>query len=991
MRKSYNTKQEATLNLEQGFYSLLRRAGDLVIGGLSAQLIKRHRLTALNLMTALLMFFSTSIALAQSGTVIGRVTDASSGEPLPGANIIVEDNELGTATDPNGEYELRLPTGDHTLVATFMGYEESTASVTVTPGGMVTHNFDMESTTLSGGEILVTGLRRGQVLEVNEKKESVNIMDVVSADEMGKLPDLNVAESTQRISGVTIRTDQGEGRFVSIRGTPPELNSVQFNGQTLASAAGSRATALDLVPSEMVSKVQVAKAITPDMNANALGGLVNISTLTAFDRQESFLTGSFNGMVHQITTDFGDRRFPFRGSLTGGTKFGANNEWGIVLSGTASRRDFRTSIYRPSDWIDVGGTITPEEYEMEVEDNNRWRYAGNLNLDFRPSPRTSLYSRLHYSHRDEQFLNTEVQFAAEEINPTGEYTGQMTNFEAQLDIPTTEIDEKLYALTLGGEQDLGAAFTLNAAGTYTRGTRTRFTHQPEWGEEQAFSMSYDLSGEHPVLNLDDPSAVMNPENYVYTEMDIEFEDYLENTYQFQTDLRMDFQAGDFPGYLKTGAQLLYRDKDIDENENPWAAGDIPLTMAQFAQGTASLMQRDDAMVPIIGNTSAFLDFFEQNRGQGYFDLDPVESAEEEVENDAVVTEGIYAGYLMGSIRFGALSATGGVRAEATETTAERYQFVQDPSLDNAAISQDELSNSYIDYLPSLHMVYRFSNTLQVRGAWSNTIGRPDYEELSAFQDVEFEESESNPGEWFAAIEEGNPKLKPFRSMNIDLAAEFYWGTGGLLSVGAFHKQIQNPIFEFGFTQRDVYGRDLDVDIESVSGFEDRFFEEVNFSQRRNADEGSITGLEISFMKILDFLPGWMSGLGIRSNLAIMQSEVTVPDREDDEIPFFDQSDLVYNLVPYYQAGGLELRFAMNYQSAYLDEVGGETFEDIYGDDRFTIDLTARYKMMNNRLHFNAYVRNLTNEAERNYQGISRRTSYHALTGRTFELGVTYSL
>jgi hypothetical protein len=135
----------------------------------------------------------------------------------------------------------------------------------------------------------------------------------------------------------------------------------------------------------------------------------------------------------------------------------------------------------------------------------------------------------------------------------------------------------------------------------------------------------------------------------------------------------------------------------------------------------------------------------------------------------------------------------------------------------------------------------------------------------------------------------------------------------------------------------------------------------------------------------------MSGLGIRSNLAVMQSEVTVPDRENDDLPFFDQSDLVYNLVPYYQAGGLELRFAMNYQSAYLAEVGGEAFEDIYGDERLTIDVTARYKMMNNRLHFNAYVRNLTNEAERDYQGISRRTSYHALTGRTFELGVTYSL
>lgn len=978
------------MNFEQGFYRLLGGAGELVIGGLSAQLIKRHHLTALNLVTALLMFFSTSIALAQSGEVIGRVTDANSGEPLPGANILVEDTELGTATDANGEYELRLPAGEHTVVASFMGYEEATAEVTVTAGGMVTHNFTMESTTISGGEVLVTGLRRGQVLSVNEKREAMNIIDVISADEMGKLPDLNVAESAQRISGVTIRTDRGEGRFVSIRGTSPNRNNVQFNGQTMASAAGSRATALDLVPSEMVSKIEVAKAVTPDMEANALGGTVNISTLTAFDREGSFLSASLNGMNHQITSDFGQQGIPFRGSLTTGTRFGANNQWGAVFSGTVSRRDHTTAVYSPGDWIDVDGTIVPEDYEMDVEDNNRWRYSGNLNLDYRPTDRTSLYSRLHYSHRDEEYKNTEVIFATEEIAPANENTGRVVDFESQLDIPNVTIDEMLYALTLGAEQEFGSDLTWNLSGTYTRGVHDRLDYQPEWGYDQGFSMSYDLSGEHPVFNFDDPAAIGDPDSYVFDEMDIEFENYMENTYQFQSALQWGFQSGSIRGFMKTGGQAIYRDKDIDRNENPWAAGDTQLTLSQFAQGPASLMQHDDAQVPISGNTDAFLDFWEQNQDRAdLFSLDPVESAEEEVEADAIVTEGVYAGYLMGSIQVGQLTSTGGLRVEATNTTADRYRFIDDPTLEEYQITQTTASNNYIDYLPSLHLVYQFRPDLQIRGAWSNTIGRPDYDELSAFQDIEFEEAE--PDVWEASIEEGNPDLEPFRAMNFDVSAEYYWGTGGLVSLGVFYKQISDPIYQYEFVDRDVFGRDIGYGIDGIPGFDDRFFEEVNISSLQNADEGTIQGVEISFMRIFDFMPGFLSRFGIASNVALMESKVTVPGREEEDLPFFDQSDLVYNLVPYYQYSGLELRFAMNYQSGYLYGVGDEAFLDEYDDERFTIDLTASYQLLDGQIRLNAYARNLTNEAERSYQGLRHRTSGHTLTGRTFEFGITYTL
>ena len=335
---------------------------------------------------------NTHVAFGQ-GVIEGYVYEESTGDPLPGANIVIEGTTQGAASGANGFYRINnVDAGTWQLLISSIGYSPSNVSVSVSSDAVTRQDFYLQITALELDGVLVTGLRRGQVLSVNEKRQSLSVIDVVSADEIGKLPDINVAESAQRVPGVTIRTDRGEGRFVSIRGTPPNRNNVTFNGQAMASSAGTRATALDLVPSEMVSTIEVSKAITPDMDANALGGSVNINTLTAFDRPGRFLQVSFNGMEHQLSTNFGGERFPFRSSLTAGTRFGANNGWGIVVSGTASRRDFNTAIASPTDWVELDdGNFAPEEYEREVEDNNRVRYSVNTNLDFRPTQQTSLF------------------------------------------------------------------------------------------------------------------------------------------------------------------------------------------------------------------------------------------------------------------------------------------------------------------------------------------------------------------------------------------------------------------------------------------------------------------------------------------------------------------------------------------------------------------------------------------------------------------------
>jgi len=942
---------------------------------------------------------TTGLSAQSTGSVRGYVYQEGTLNAVPAANIVLVGTGLGSATDQDGFFQITgVAPGAYQLVASSIGFSADTVAVTVSAGLVTEQNLMIGTRAFELDGITATGIRGGQVRSINEKRQALSVVDAISADEIGKLPDLNVAESAQRIPGIAIRTSRGEGRFISIRGTAPNRNNVTFNGQVLASAAGTRATALDLVPAEMVSSIEVSKAVLPDQDANSLGGSVNIETLTAFDRQEGFLSGFLYGIAHQETTDWGDQQLPYRSNLTYGTRFGPDQTFGLVVSGSASRRSFNTAIASPAAWVEEGGFIAPEEFEREVEDNDRQRYALNTNLDWRPSEATQAYARFNFSRFSDEFTNSELQFTAEEIVPTSETTGRFTEVEAALDIPTTDIDEDLAAVTLGLDQQLGANATLELSGTYSRGTRTRRTFQPEFeGVGTEWALSYDVNSDNGALTFDNLAAASDPANLTYAEMDIEFEDLVENTYQLGGDLRWDFRSGANSGFLKVGGQFRLRDKEIDRNEDPWAGEDNAPTLDLFPRSSPRPLQ-GGATVPVTGDVSDFLRYWRENTSNGtvntdQFSLDPIESAEEEVEVDAFVTEDVYAGYLMGNYTVGALTATGGVRIEATTTTSERYQFVNDDSFDAAQTELIEADNSYTDVLPSLHLVYRFGDRVQLRGAWSNTIGRPDYDELASFQEIEFEQNEVD--DWEGFIEEGNPDLEPLRATNFDVSLEFYPGPGSIFSIGGFYKQIDDPIYTFiqeeenfaGSQLESLFGVDLQRAVRNIPGFGNRNFDQFEFAQLRNADEGSISGVELSFAQVFDFLPGALAGLGVSSNAAFMSSDVTVPGR-DDELPLFDQSDVVVNIAPYYQFGPLELRAAWNYQSEFLASVSDDPIEDEYGDERTTVDLSGRYDLLDGRFQINAYVRNLTNEVEREFQAIQRRGIFNAETGRTFELGVT---
>ena len=296
-----------------------------------------------------------------------------------------------------------VPAGRRVVVSPSLGTKAFEQSVTVTAGATVPLIVALElaSTKLAG--ITVTGARGGQLRASDQKRRNVNVGDVVSADEIGLLPDQNVAEAVQRVPGVYVETTRGEGRTVSIRGVAPNLNNVTLNGQPLASTSTDRASALDLLPASMVANIEVIKAVTPDMDAYTIGGTVNLRTLTAFDRPRPFFFGLFEGVQNSRQVPFGDAKPQYELDMTTGRRFGANQTLGLVISGSASQRDNAVSVLDPDGWIralnrTTGDSITvSNEIEQQLADNDRTRYGLTTSLDRRPRPTTSLFLRAAYT------------------------------------------------------------------------------------------------------------------------------------------------------------------------------------------------------------------------------------------------------------------------------------------------------------------------------------------------------------------------------------------------------------------------------------------------------------------------------------------------------------------------------------------------------------------------------------------------------------------
>ncbi|MBL9215918.1 MAG: TonB-dependent receptor [Opitutaceae bacterium] len=922
------------------------------------------------------------------------MSDASNKGFLPGATVTLVETGRTTTADSGGRFSfLELAEGNYSVRVSYIGYENKTTSVSVPASGAVPLAIQMGDETLQLDKLVVEGYREGRARALQQKQSQPNIADLISADSIGNLPDRNAAEAVARVPGVSITgLQQGEGRYISIRGVEPNLNQVLLDGAILAAPGGSRlgrAVPLDTLGAGDISQIEVVKSVTPDLDANSLGGTINIKSASPFDRKGRFIAGSVVGNSNEDT----DKQ-NYEAKVTFSDQFGPDRKWGIAASASYDQRDYSNHWLQTS-WnlrnINGSNIYLPNGFEIKPEEGNLKRWGGNLTFEFRPDDSTRFYIRPSYSgtkrfeHTVEVLHSVNNQAAGVTLTSptTGTFLGSGTRTERRDFRTFTE--QELINVVVGGKKTVGA-FTFEPMLTYSaaeeRTPSNRIlafrnaggtTADPNRGSGP---MTFDI-GAFDFVRWEVDPAIDTPSKYTLrrTRDDTGLVD--EDTMSAKFDVRWDSEnILGRPGYLKTGVKYIQRSRMVDLESyrlvpvGNWSLANIgvlpsvPVYNGRYQSG-------------FLINHFPTWDFINANPSLVVYD--PADSIPNQIEDDYDIDEYIYAGYVMGSIDINKLTVLGGLRWEKTDATIRAVQ-VRNAGTTIIGRFPTSGTTSYDKIFPNLQAVYRFTDRLLMRAAITQTIGRPAYEDarpLARFRYDPLGSGALNPNfPYSGTLSVGNPELEPFDATNIDLSLEYYPRGNGIISVAAFRKDIDNPIYGYSETLENVV----------YSGIA---LQSLSVSSTRNATSGKISGVEFNVYQPFTFLPAPFDGFGIDANFTMISSEVKVPLRPNDDLPFFRQPSRIANVTFFYENSKFSGRVAYSYSDEQIETLGSDILSDRYRVPRGQIDVLFRYKI-NSRYAVTGSVRNLNREPEQRSTGVFNLMQYSRLLGRDYRLGLDFT-
>ncbi len=897
---------------------------------------------------------ATAIATAASGMawadgqVTGQLVSDNTGAPLEGAQVRIEQLNLNAVTGRDGRFYLRdVEAGAYVLEINYLGSNVQREQIRVEDDQTLVRNLR-----LSDGAI-ETLVIRGQAGSLNKslnlQRTADNIVSAVSSNAIGQFPDTNVSEALQRLPGLSIERDQGEGRYVRIRGMGPDYNSVTVNGVSLPSPdSGRRAVALDVIPSDLLETLVVSKTVTPDMDANALGGSIDIRSLSAFDREEAFYRvtaeGSYNDLTEETSPKF---------AVTGSNQFSigeGKDNFGVALGGSWHERSFGSHNVETGGAWDFDDGAALEEAEQRLYRITRERSGMTLNLDYKPSDNTDLYWRTLYS----EFTDSEIRLAnvLEFEEATAE--GAAGAVEVERELKDREETQEILSTSLGGSTRFDQ-WTLDYQVALSESSENEPVHiaGAVFASSDAFENVGFASARTPLF--DAPESFYAPSAYELDEVEVARSGTEDESESFRLDLTRDGRLGENPVQFKFGVKHMDRTKTDDvtiwvyeDFEDAGVAGDA-LLLSGYSEG--ELEYNLGRLGPHI-ETAPVWSTIAPLTAEDYF-----EEEDSRIE-DFEIQEAVSAAYLMGRIDMGNLRLLGGVRYEDTDFEASGSR------LTDGEFSDTNAQNEYDHVLPSLQMRYLLSDKTQVRAAWTNTLVRPIFEQLAPNYIIDEDEAEF-----------GNPVLEPLESSNIDVGIEHYMGYASMVSAYVFYKDVDHFIY-----QTDLAGQGEYAD----------FDEAVTFA---NGDTAELRGLELAFTKRFNELPVPFNGFLVAANGTYTDSDATLSYLDDGERAQRDtvlpsQSEWTGNFSLGYEADQFSVRMAANYKSEYLLEVTDPSDEryDVFVDEQVQLDLSARYFITEGiQLVFEAV--NLTDEPYYAYVNQPAYNAQYEEYGMTWKLGL----
>lgn len=861
-------------------------------------------------------------------------------------------------------------------------------------------------------EIVVTGTRASLARALDVKRNTVGVVDSIAAEDIGKFPDQNVAESLQRITGVSIDRSGGEGKFITVRGFGPEFNTVLLNNRLLATENAGREFSFDILASELISGAEVYKSSDAVQQEGGIGSTVIVRTARPLDRPGYHFAGSAAGK----TDSTADRTTPTFSMVASGSN--EARDFGALFSLAYDERDSRATNINTGGWIagqnldfngdktiDLANVALPRTLNYTVENSHRERIGGTLALDWVVNDKLKLtadglYTQLRVKSRSNQLgYYTDP---GDIISATANGNGTVTHFvrSASGGLATDQIvfdsprDAKTYQLALHARYTPDDRSVLDVDLSHSQATdQNKSVFYVIGSRNTGFNPTFDLNaGGLPtmtnVLSPTDPSRLVL---HCCSERGGEVTDAV-------TQLNLDYRR-DFEGVLQTvkvGGLATYRKKDITSLLTPdplgcfycgyfasmpaditsvfhagsilgsgdmsWLDYDLAKLVAYYGSD-AAISQRKDPVAE-----AAFRAVYQANNNSLAPQYDALGSGSVAETSGAIYAQAEFGGY-HNDHRW---SAVAGLRYVYTDLTAEgnSRQLLSikprpgDPTSADPTYSPPvpvSANSTYGYLLPSISARYNITDDIVLRGAASRTLTRPTLTNLRLSQSFDFRPPQSS------TVSSGNPYLKPYLAWNGDVGLDWFIGRASYASIAAFYKDVSNFV-SLVTTPTEFFGYP--------------FLQ----TQPTNAESAEVYGFEAAVQYTFDQLPAPFDGLGVSANYTKVESSIGFdPSLSSQTFNVEGLSDTA-NLVGFYEKGPIQFRVAYNWRDKFLRRTFGANGQPENVNAYGQYDLSGSYKVTENISVF-AEAINLTNKHNRSYSIYEERLIQLEDTGRRVTVGV----
>lgn len=970
---------------------------------------------ALKLLAFILLLIVSIPQVYGQGTIKGTISSFT-GESLPGANIYIKEQNLGTTSNLKGEFVLNnVPEGIHNVSISFLGFKDQEITIDIGPNETKTLDVVMELLTVAGAEIVITAQTMGQRSAINQQYNANTIKNVVSSEKIEELPDANAAEAIGRLPGISLKRNSGEANKIVIRGLSPKYNNVTIEGIKMASTSDfDRSVDLSLVQSESLGGIEVSKSLRPDMDADALGGTVNLRLLEAPDERKIDLVAE--GGYAGITNDF--RNYKLIGGISDrlfSKKIGASLKISYEQKQMPSHRfnggysDLITSVVFDDDDrpIDTTFAIRTNNVTLIEQLQTRRRTNGTMILDYNSNFWNVKFFNL-FSQKNDDVIGRNNQYLFNS-------SGNPQNYS--LNVSDTKWRTMTRTHTLQNTFRFGSSkLDIDLSTTYAESRQNDQNFPFVEVNDFALNQNY-LINRHPEDIMDEIGGAesLQVEDTYLQAFNIGEQELIDESYDLKFDYELDFNFSSvFSGKLQLGGKYhqLERTSDGTSRFSDFQWGGSVARRQAFLTIFPDLTTDINSQRGISAHNFVDKDYdpgeflngryglgwtadveyltelqSEYNTGynqeSGRYDSKYYTRGVESFQRDYTATENLTAGYIMSEVNIGRkIMLLPGIRYEKNETEYFAFHIQTNSGITGIEPNPDSVTTNRSNekWFPSINAKFKITDYLNIQGAYYKSTSRPSFRRISPL--VIYPSTGNN-------ITSNNPWLEPSTATNYDLGVSVMKPKIGLLTVFGFYKEIDDLIFIMNAYKPNKKG----LIVGAPEGIDDRilgaeYYDEAFLNTTPNAttnipvnnsEKAYIRGLEFSWQTSFWYLPGLLRGLVLDVNYSLIDTRTKYPyfqavvvDIDSSGFvpqpiygqqyrtrsgPMEDQPSSILNIILGWDYKGFSGRISYRYQDKTVESLDAlHSRKDSYYDTFTLIDVMLKQKITES---LSAYV-NVTN-------------------------------